>query len=156
MFQMIPGLEHVSFLRFGAIHRNTFVDAPRVLDETLQVQNHAGGVFLAGQITGVEGYVESTACGLLCGRMLWQRLSGREPVRPPLTTTLGGLLGHLARDDQDFQPSNITWAHVAPLDGRMRKSQRKAALAERAIADSKAWLQACDQVSTLDSSVGQG
>lgn len=160
VFRMIPGLERASFLRYGAIHRNTFVDAPRVLDETLQLRA-TPGVYLAGQITGVEGYVESTACGLLCGRMLWQRLSGREPVRPPATTAMGGLLGHLDRDDASFQPSNITWAHVEPLQGRMRKSQRKAALAERALVDVKQWLEGADgdgpvPASTLDTSFGRG
>ncbi|MFW5738868.1 MAG: methylenetetrahydrofolate--tRNA-(uracil(54)-C(5))-methyltransferase (FADH(2)-oxidizing) TrmFO [Myxococcota bacterium] len=139
VFRMIPGLENATFLRWGAIHRNTFVDAPRVLDGTLQLRA-VPGVFLAGQLTGVEGYVESTACGLVCGRMLAQRLAAREPVTPPATTTLGGLLGHLARQDVPFQPSNITWAHVVPLDKRMRKSARKAALAERAMASVEAWL----------------
>jgi methylenetetrahydrofolate--tRNA-(uracil-5-)-methyltransferase len=160
VFQMIPGLEKATFLRWGAIHRNTFVDAPRVLDETLQLRA-APGVYLAGQITGVEGYVESTACGLICGRMLAERLHGREPSRPLATTTLGGLLGHLSREGSDFQPSNITWAHVAPMEKRMRKSARKAALAERALADIEAWLapRPMDDgtsASELDTSVGQG
>jgi methylenetetrahydrofolate--tRNA-(uracil-5-)-methyltransferase len=139
VFRMIPGLEKATFLRWGAIHRNTFVDAPRVLDETLQLRG-VPGVYLAGQITGVEGYVESTACGLLCGRMLAERLMGLEPRRPPVTTTLGGLLGHLSRPEVPFQPSNITWAHVPPIEQRMRKTEKKAALAERAIHDLEAWL----------------
>ncbi len=141
VFRMIPGLANAEFLRWGAIHRNTFVDAPRVLDETLQLRA-AEGVYLAGQITGVEGYVESCACGLLCGRMLADRLTGRLPRRPPSTTAMGGLLDHLARSDLPFQPSNITWAHVAPLEGRMKKSEKKAALAARARSDLEAWLRA--------------
>ncbi|MCL2822713.1 MAG: methylenetetrahydrofolate--tRNA-(uracil(54)-C(5))-methyltransferase (FADH(2)-oxidizing) TrmFO [Polyangiaceae bacterium] len=139
VFRMIPGLAKAEFLRWGAIHRNTFVDAPRVLDETLQLHSEPG-VYMAGQITGVEGYVESCACGLLCGRMLADTLGGRTPRRPPSTTTLGGLLGHLSRTDGPFQPSNITWAHVDPIEGRMNKTARKAAMASRALRDIDAWL----------------
>jgi len=134
VFRMIPGLSHTEFLRWGSMHRNTFVDAPRVLDASLQLRS-LPGVHLAGQITGVEGYVESCACGLLCGRMLADQLLGREVRRPPPTTTLGGLLGHLARQDGPFQPSNITWANVPPLPGRWKKTERKAAMAKRALRD---------------------
>src|SRR5881296_587429 len=94
VFRMIPGLEHAEFLRFGSVHRNTFVDAPRRLDACMQLRGHEG-VFLAGQITGVEGYVESAAGGLLCGILLSQRLHGIAPTPPPVTTALGGLMTHL-------------------------------------------------------------
>jgi len=139
VFRMIPGLEHAVFERLGTMHRNTFVDAPKVLDETLQL-NALPGVYLAGQITGVEGYVESAACGLLCGQMLADRLLGRDIRRPPPTTMLGGLLGHLRGGEQAFQPSNATWSMVPPVEGVKRKVQRKAARAERALQDLDAWL----------------
>ncbi len=139
VFRMIPGLENATFTRWGSIHRNTFVDAPKVLDGTLQVRS-APGVYLAGQITGVEGYVESTACGLMCGRIVAQRLKGLEPMIPPETTTLGGLLRRLNTNHNDFQPSNVTWAHVAPIQGKMSKAAKKAALAQRAMKDLEAWL----------------
>jgi methylenetetrahydrofolate--tRNA-(uracil-5-)-methyltransferase len=140
VFRTIPGLEDAVFERMGAIHRNTFVDAPRVLDEHLQVRA-LPGVYLAGQITGVEGYVESTACGLLCGRILADRLAGRPAQLPPETTSLGGLLGHLRRERKPFQPSNITWSHVPPVEERLRKTDRKTALAARALRDLDAWLE---------------
>ncbi|HNS95898.1 MAG TPA: methylenetetrahydrofolate--tRNA-(uracil(54)-C(5))-methyltransferase (FADH(2)-oxidizing) TrmFO [Polyangiaceae bacterium] len=138
VFRMIPGLENAEFLRWGAIHRNTFVDAPAVLDETLQLRA-LDGVFLAGQITGVEGYVESCACGLLCARLLVDRLNGRIPCLPPETTTMGGLLRYLSQSRKPFQPSNITWAHVPPLEGRFKKHEKKAALAARALRDIEVW-----------------
>ncbi|MBI5536665.1 MAG: methylenetetrahydrofolate--tRNA-(uracil(54)-C(5))-methyltransferase (FADH(2)-oxidizing) TrmFO [Deltaproteobacteria bacterium] len=138
VLRMIPGLENAAFMRLGAMHRNTFVDAPRVLDETAQLRA-LPGVYLAGQLTGVEGYVESTACGLACGRMLADRLAGHEARVPPRTTAIGALLGHLKREQRPFQPSNITWAHFEPLQGRVRKNERKAVMAERALQALEGW-----------------
>jgi methylenetetrahydrofolate--tRNA-(uracil-5-)-methyltransferase len=138
VFRMIPGLQQARFMRLGAMHRNTFVDAPKVLDETLQVRG-LDGLFLAGQVTGVEGYVESAACGLACGRMLAARLAQRQVSVPPTTTALGGLLGHLQRPSSNFQPSNITWAHLAPLEARVRKTQRKDLMGQRALRDIERW-----------------
>jgi methylenetetrahydrofolate--tRNA-(uracil-5-)-methyltransferase len=132
VFQMIPGLENAEYQRMGSVHRNTFVNAPVCLDERMQLRARAG-VYLAGQITGVEGYVESCAGGLLCALML----AGASP--PPKTTALGGLLNHLARPTPDYQPSNITWAHVAPLVMRAKKRERYEAMAERALRDLAAW-----------------
>jgi methylenetetrahydrofolate--tRNA-(uracil-5-)-methyltransferase len=131
---MIPGLEKASFMRMGSVHRNTFVDAPRVLDDRLQLRA-LPGVYLAGQLTGVEGYVESTACGFLCGVFLASKLMGKEISSPPKTTALGGLMTHLANPAPSFQPSNITWAHIASLEGPAKKAERKERLAERALAD---------------------
>jgi methylenetetrahydrofolate--tRNA-(uracil-5-)-methyltransferase len=140
VFRTIPGLEAAEFFRFGSVHRNTFVDAPRTLDARMQLRAREH-VFLAGQITGVEGYVESCAGGLLCAIQLAQTLSGHAPSPPPPTTALGGLLAHLARPAPRYEPSNITWACVPPLEGsRLRKRERYAALAERALADLDAWL----------------
>jgi methylenetetrahydrofolate--tRNA-(uracil-5-)-methyltransferase len=144
IFRMIPGLQQAEFLRLGSMHRNTFVDAPRVLDETMQVRA-VPGLYLAGQLSGVEGYVESTAGGLLCGVLLAERLAGRPPLPPPRTTALGGMLSHLSRSEGDYQPSNITWAHFPPLDAplhKLKKRERYERMAERALADLPAWLAA--------------
>ena len=145
VLRLIPGLEQAEFLRFGSVHRNTFVHAPRVLDATMQLKA-LPGVFLAGQVTGVEGYVESTAGGFLCALMLAQRLAGASIAPPPETTALGGLLTHLARDPGDkagFQPSNITWAHVPPIvrEGKKQpKTERYERMAARALEDLERWM----------------
>ncbi|AKT38957.1 methylenetetrahydrofolate--tRNA-(uracil(54)-C(5))-methyltransferase (FADH(2)-oxidizing) TrmFO [Chondromyces crocatus] len=144
VFRMIPGLEEAEFLRMGSVHRNTFVNAPEQLGPGMELLARPG-VFLAGQISGVEGYVESAAGGLLCGLLLAQRQRGETLRPPPPTTALGGLLTHLTRKQPRYQPSNITWAHVAPLpleDGqrKLRKRARYDAMAERALRDIDAWL----------------
>jgi methylenetetrahydrofolate--tRNA-(uracil-5-)-methyltransferase len=111
IFRSIPGLEQAEFLRFGAVHRNTFLRAPTLLDATFQLKSEPG-IYFAGQISGVEGYVESAASGLLVARFVAERLAGREPVLPPATTALGGLIAHLGRHADDYQPSNITFSHL--------------------------------------------
>ena len=139
VLRMIPGLAEAEFLRFGSVHRNTFVNAPELLDETMQLRTRPW-VFLAGQITGVEGYVESAAGGFLCGMMLADRLAGRPQAAPPATTALGGLLTHLARPQPRYQPSNITWACMPPHENpRLKKRDRYEALSQRALADHIAW-----------------
>jgi methylenetetrahydrofolate--tRNA-(uracil-5-)-methyltransferase len=141
VFRTIPGLQDVEILRFGSVHRNTFVDAPRVLDERMQLRSRAG-VLLAGQITGVEGYVESCAAGFVCAVMLAQALLGRDVVPPPSTTALGAVLTHLARATQNYQPSNVTWAWLPPLpDRRLKKHDRYEAMARRALDDLARWMQ---------------
>jgi methylenetetrahydrofolate--tRNA-(uracil-5-)-methyltransferase len=141
VFKMIPGLEDAEILRFGTVHRNTFVDAPKQLDERMQLRARPN-VFLAGQITGVEGYVESCAGGFVCARMLAQALLGEPVVPPPPTTALGGIRTHLSRVQPRYQPSNITWACLPPHENRrLKKRERYAALAERALADLAAWLE---------------
>jgi methylenetetrahydrofolate--tRNA-(uracil-5-)-methyltransferase len=140
VFKMIPGLEECEILRFGSVHRNTFVNAPALLDPRMQLKARPG-VFLAGQITGVEGYVESCAGGLLCAVMLAQALTGAILTPPPPTTALGGLRTHLMREQPSFQPSNITWACIPSLENRrLKRRDRYAAMAERALADLEAWL----------------
>jgi methylenetetrahydrofolate--tRNA-(uracil-5-)-methyltransferase len=145
VFRMIPGLAEAEILRFGSVHRNTFVDAPRILDERMQLRARPH-VFLAGQITGVEGYVESCAGGFLCAIMLAQSLRGERVTPPPETTALGGIRTHLARSGEGkrrFEPSNITWACIPPpADTRLRKRDRYQAMADRALADLDAWLAA--------------
>ncbi|MBN1609862.1 MAG: methylenetetrahydrofolate--tRNA-(uracil(54)-C(5))-methyltransferase (FADH(2)-oxidizing) TrmFO [Polyangiaceae bacterium] len=142
VFRSIPGLERAEFCRYGAVHRNTFVDAPRLLDETMQLVS-APGLYFAGQIAGVEGYVESAAAGLLCARFVAERRGGREPRLPPPTTALGGLLAHLRGRGSDYQPSNITFSMLEPWQGiRLRRRARYEAMAQRALADLGAWLEA--------------
>jgi len=135
VFCTVPGLENAEFLRLGSVHRNTFVNAPACLDEKMQLRARKN-IFLAGQVTGVEGYVESCAGGLLCALLL----DGAPP--PPKTTALGGLLGHLTRASDDYQPSNITWAHVArtaPRGKRLGKREQYEAAADSALRDLDAW-----------------
>ena len=143
VFRMIPGLESAEFVRFGTVHRNTFVNAPRVLTPAMELKA-SPGVFLAGQITGVEGYVESAGGGFLCALLLAQRLSGRDLAPPPPTTALGGLLTHLQTPREDFQPSNLTWALLPPVvDPKVKKLPKHVRLergAQRALDDLAAWL----------------
>ena len=139
VFRMIPGLAQAEFYRYGAVHRNTFLNAPKLLDGTMQLASEPG-VYFAGQIAGTEGYVEGAAGGLMCALFLADRLQGREPVPPPVTTALGGLLSHLKRNAADYQPSNITFSHIAPWEGtRLKKREKYEAMAERALRDLAEW-----------------
>jgi methylenetetrahydrofolate--tRNA-(uracil-5-)-methyltransferase len=143
VFALIPGLENAEFMRFGSVHRNTFVNAPEVLDDEYQLAR-APGVYLAGQITGVEGYIESAANGLCIGRMLAGRLHGETPRPPPPGTALGALLGHLRRRPlRDYQPSNVIWSMFPELAltpaQEKSKALRRAALAERALSELETW-----------------
>ena len=142
VFGMIPGLGSARYERFGTIHRNTFVDAPRALDERLQLRA-APGVYLAGQVCGVEGYVESAACGLYLGMSLAAALHGQDVPPPPVTTALGGLLSHLRSDSKDFQPSNVMWSMFPAIEGlprgRRGRRERREALVARAQVDLAQW-----------------
>jgi methylenetetrahydrofolate--tRNA-(uracil-5-)-methyltransferase len=140
VLRTIPGLEGAEFLRFGSVHRNTFVDAPRVLGPRMELRARPS-VFLAGQITGVEGYVESCAAGFVCAVTLAQALRGRPVRPPPQTTALGGVLTHLGREAPSYQPSNVTWAWLPPHPNRrLHKKDRYEALARRALDDLGGWL----------------
>ncbi len=142
VFRMIPGLADAEFERLGTIHRNTFVRAPEVLAEDLSLKA-APGVHLAGQVTGVEGYIESAACGLYLGMLLAARDRGEELELPPETTALGGLLRYLRAPREDFQPSNVVWSMVPKLPGRKirKRRERREKLAERALTDLLPWLE---------------
>ncbi len=140
VLRTIPGLEAAEILRFGSVHRNTFVDAPRALDARMQLRARPG-VLLAGQITGVEGYVESCASGFVCGVMLSQALLGLAHSPPPETTALGGVITHMTREGREYQPSNVTWAWLPPIAARrLKKRERYEAAAARALSDLAAWL----------------
>jgi methylenetetrahydrofolate--tRNA-(uracil-5-)-methyltransferase len=139
IFRLIPGLGHAEFVRHGSLHRNTFIDAPRLLKGTLQLKSDPR-IFFAGQITGIEGYMESTAMGFLAGVNAARLLTGQEIILPPRTTAMGALVGHITnRFARDYQPMNVNFGLLPPLPpigGRREKRQR---MAERALRDLTAW-----------------
>jgi methylenetetrahydrofolate--tRNA-(uracil-5-)-methyltransferase len=141
IFRMIPGLERAEFARLGGLHRNTFINSPRLLDHELRLKAMPH-VRFAGQITGVEGYVESAAIGLLAGRFAATEVKGELAVAPPATTALGALLAHITRgaDAATFQPMNVNFGLFPPLDRRVKKAERRPAMARRALADLDGWL----------------
>lgn len=141
LFRTIPGLEQAEFLRYGAVHRNTFVCAPKCLDATFQCTSDPG-LYFAGQITGTEGYVESAAGGWLVAHFIAERARGREPVLPPETTAHRGLIAHTRRNPDTYQPSNITFSHLKPWTGRrLQKRAKYEAMAELALSDLADWQQ---------------
>ena len=143
IFRSIPGLENARFARLGSMHRNTFLNAPTCLERTLQFKT-IPRLFFAGQITGVEGYVESAAMGFLAGIFAPRWSSGLELPLPPATTALGALLTHLSESSPDnFQPMNVNYGLFPPMDDRRRKrTDRRLALAERALQELAPWWQA--------------
>ncbi|MEK9660692.1 MAG: methylenetetrahydrofolate--tRNA-(uracil(54)-C(5))-methyltransferase (FADH(2)-oxidizing) TrmFO [Alphaproteobacteria bacterium] len=149
VFRMIPGLREASFARLGGIHRNTFLNSPRLLDGALRLKAMPRLRF-AGQVTGVEGYVESAAIGLLAGRFSAAERLGISVAPPPATTALGALLGHITggAEAETFQPMNVNFGLLPPIEDdalagirrKDRKRERKRAMAERALADLETWL----------------
>lgn len=140
VFRSIPGLENAEFLRMGSIHRNTFICSPALLDSWLQMKNRPG-LFVAGQLAGVEGYVESAAMGLLAGINVAEMLTkGQLPEPPPEDTALGALITHLTKADTDhFQPSNVNFGLFPPLKKKMRKRDRGAFRAQQALLSHQQW-----------------
>jgi len=140
VFRMIPGLQDAEFLRYGQIHRNAYLNAPAVLTPHLSLRDDLQVLF-AGQLTGVEGYTESMATGLIAGINLARMLDGAEPSVPPTTTMLGALYRYLREaDPRHFQPMNANFGLVDPLDTEVRDKRRKKELmAERALSDLRAW-----------------
>ncbi len=140
VFKTIPGLENAEFARLGGIHRNTFINSPKVLDNTLRLKN-LPHIRFAGQVTGVEGYVESAACGLMAGRFAASELMGCDQSFPPATTALGALLNHVTggANAETFQPMNINFGLMPPFDERIGKKVRKQAYCERALVDINSW-----------------
>ncbi len=145
VFRLIPGLEQARWVRYGMIHRNTYINAPAHLDPLLRLRARPE-LRLAGQITGVEGYVESAATGIIAARALADELSGREPTPPPPDTAHGGLIRHLTlRPHTRFEPSNITWGLLIcpPELRRIRpKEARREARSERALESLRQWVDA--------------
>jgi methylenetetrahydrofolate--tRNA-(uracil-5-)-methyltransferase len=141
VFGMIPGLAGAEFLRWGSIHRNSYLDHPRCLTPHGALPGRPD-LFFAGQITGVEGYTESAASGILAGVNLARVLEGKEPVTPPPTTLLGALRRYLREGGPgDFQPMNSNWGLVDPLPSVVRdKHAKREALARRAQDDFLAWM----------------
>ena len=155
IFRRIPGLENAQFARLGGLHRNTFIQSPRLLDPQLRLKSEPR-IRFAGQITGVEGYVESAAIGLLSGRFAAATALGADLAPPPPTTALGALIahvtgGHLADGKGSFQPMNVNYGLLPPMeaprkseDGRKlappeRGRAKKRLMSQRALADLEAW-----------------
>ncbi len=134
LLRTIPGLHEAEFLRYGSIHRNTFITAPALLQETMQFRGDPG-IFIAGQLTGVEGYLESAGTGLVAGINAVRLLGGDVPVVLPPTTALGSLIRHICHaDPRTFQPMNVNFGLLPPLDNPIRaKRERRHALVERAL-----------------------
>ncbi len=140
IFRMIPGLENASFLRFGSLHRNTFIHSPALLEKTLQLKKDRR-IFFAGQITGVEGYVESTAMGLLAG-INAAALAGKKELRtPPVTTGIGSLVRHITEfPGKEFQPMNVNLGLFPPLEQRFRGKEKRRAVSRRSLEDLERWI----------------
>jgi methylenetetrahydrofolate--tRNA-(uracil-5-)-methyltransferase len=147
VLKMIPGLEHAEFVRFGMVHRNTYINGPKVLCETWQTKLR-DDLFFAGQVSGVEGYVESAASGLIAGRNAAALVQGRELSAPPRTTAIGALAYYVSHaDPKHYQPSNITFGIIPPLVAEpggpkvpKKKAERNERLSKRALRDLEEWL----------------
>src|SRR6185369_11165239 len=156
VLRMIPGLEQAEFVRFGMVHRNTYVNGPTVLQETWQLRDHPS-IFFAGQMSGVEGYVESAASGLLAGMNAAALATGHTPSAPPRTTAIGALAYYASHaNPAHYEPSNITFGIMEPMDARtaqtspdarpekqvrpLSKLDKKLAMANRALEDLAVWL----------------
>lgn len=140
IFRTIPGLQNAEFARLGGIHRNSFIKSPVLLDSFLRLKTKPN-IRFAGQVTGVEGYVESAACGLLAGMFSASEINESEQISLPRSTALGSLLAHVTGEAEaaTFQPMNINFGLMPPLAGKVKKANRKAAYCERALADLKNW-----------------
>ena len=140
IFRLIPGLEGAEFVRYGSVHRNTFIYGPAHLDEFLRLRRFKK-VFLAGQITGVEGYVESAAMGILAGENAARAARGRPPVTPPKTTAHGALIKHLTDlSVKNFQPMNVNFGLVPPAPKGLGRKERPAFYSHRALGDLEVWI----------------
>ncbi|MBV8774738.1 MAG: methylenetetrahydrofolate--tRNA-(uracil(54)-C(5))-methyltransferase (FADH(2)-oxidizing) TrmFO [Deltaproteobacteria bacterium] len=140
VFRTIPGLERAEFVRLGSLHRNTFIDSPRLLQPTLQLKAR-NDLFLAGQMIGVEGYVESAAAGLLAAINAARVVQGREPVIPPRETSLGSLLAYITTGSRrEFQPMNANYGLILPAQDSLRGREKKMAIGERALRSLDDWV----------------
>jgi len=145
VFKRIPGLENAEFARLGGIHRNTFINSPTLLDDRMRLKSRPN-IRFAGQITGVEGYVESAAMGLLAARLAVAEMTGKALPPVPDTTAMGALMTHITRgaEAKTFQPMNVNFGLFPPLDGvrggRRGRKDRYKAYTDRAKADWLGWL----------------
>src|ERR1700674_944286 len=148
VLRMIPGLENARFLRYGQIHRNTYINAPTLLNETLQMKAHPQ-VFFAGQICGVEGYVESIATGLLAGMHAAALATGGQLIPAPRASAFGSLAHYVAHADaKNFQPANITFDLLPPLEKRIRdRKERHRAQCELALREFGGWRESAASMS---------
>ncbi len=139
VFSIIPALKNAEFLRYGVMHRNTYLQSPEILSADYSVKTQPM-LFFAGQMTGVEGYVESAASGLLAGVHMWRKLGGKESVVPPQETVMGALSRYIATPNRDFQPMNANYGVLADGFGEIRdKKQKRRLLAERSLSAVEAW-----------------
>ncbi len=139
VFSTLPALQDARFLRYGSLHRNTYINAPRLLRITLQLKRHPN-IFVAGQLTGVEGYLESAAIGLLAGIHAAAIIEGESPLPPPPTTALGALNRYVVEaNPKNFQPMNINFGLFPPLEKRLPKKYRKKHVIHRAVRDMEQW-----------------
>jgi methylenetetrahydrofolate--tRNA-(uracil-5-)-methyltransferase len=144
VFRMIPGLQNAEFARLGGLHRNTFIQSPKLLDGSLRLKSRPN-IRFAGQITGCEGYVESASVGLLAGRFAAAELAGMTLAPPPPETALGALLGHITggAEAETYQPMNVNFGLFPPLAEKSKKADRKAMMAARARDALQSWQTAC-------------
>ena len=160
VLRMIPGLERAEFLQFGQIHRNTYINSPRVLAATMQMRAHPN-IFFAGQITGVEGYVESVAMGWLAGSNAARLLAGKELLVAPPRSAIGALARYVSTaETKNYQPVNITFALLEPLDAESarsvkRKRDRHLLQVNRALAEWDTWLETVQNRSGLPLAAAQ-
>jgi methylenetetrahydrofolate--tRNA-(uracil-5-)-methyltransferase len=137
VFSLIPGLENAEFVRYGVMHKNNYINSPAILTQTLQLKSNPN-IFFAGQITGVEGYVESAASGIIAGINAACMLNEQEPIIFPNTTVMGGLIHYITHaDPTNFQPMKSAWGIVAPLEQKVKKTERKLEYTKRALNDIK-------------------
>lgn len=137
VFGMIPGLENATFVRYGVMHRNSFINSPGVLNKTLNLKDRPD-IYFAGQITGVEGYTESAMSGLLAGYFVYCRITGKEPGLPPATTMCGALLNYITADNDNFQPMGANMGILPPLENHIKdKRERYLAISRRGLDDLK-------------------
>lgn len=135
VFRLIPGLENAEFLRYGVMHRNTFLNSPRILNNRFMLKE-SDGIYFAGQMTGVEGYIESAMSGIVAGQSLARRIKGRERLNLPKTTMCGALCGYVAAENADFQPMGANMGILPPLEEHIRdKQDRYTRIAERGLED---------------------
>ncbi len=133
VFRKIPGLENAEFMRYGSMHRNTYINSPELIRPTLQFKNN-DNLFFAGQILGVEGYVESAAMGILAGINAARAVKGNSLITPPPETAVGSLIKYICdKDVKNFQPMNINFGLFPKPEGRMPKTEKKKQIAKRAL-----------------------